>query len=173
MNRIVEERVSAEIDTLWQAALFLGGGSKGKAERILEDAIAAAADDYGGGHRIENVPDGFERFLVRRFFQNAPPLYLAPEFSTTDEPLDGVAPDVKALLREAGRIPCRPRAVLWLIMIRRRSYAEGALILGIDEAELRPLLEHREMLMAELIGRSSQKLENMIRRKRSSEETAS
>jgi len=172
MNRTVEERVGAEIDTLWQAALFLGGGSRSRAERLLCDSVVAATDEYGGMLHVEDRPDGLERFLVRRFFRDAPPLYLAPASRSTHEPVDGVAPDVEALLREAGRIPRRPRAAVWLIMIRRHSYAEGASILDIDEGELPPLLTHRDALVAHLIGRSGRKLADLLRRRASPEESA-
>jgi len=173
MERTLEERISAELDTLWQAALFLSGGGSDRAERLLQDMVSVVSDEYPGALQLDDGSDGLERFFVRRFFQDAPPFLLGSDRSSTRGSIGDMGSDVQALLGDAGRIPPRARAALWLVVIRRRSYADGSEILGIDRAELHALLEHRETLLASLVGRSTQRLTDIERRIRSSEESAS
>lgn len=144
MTRTIEDQVSLELDTLWQAALFLAGGEPRGAETLLVDTVAAASDSFLGATVVDGNADAVERFMVRRFFNETP--WLPPGRTRRPEP--DLPHDVDALLRSAGSIPPRSRAALWLVVIRRKPYREGAEILGVDGKELRGLLEHRERLVA-------------------------
>ncbi|MEX2471818.1 MAG: hypothetical protein WEA34_06545 [Gemmatimonadota bacterium] len=144
MTRTIEDQVSLELDTLWQAALFLAGGEPRGAESLLVDTVVAASEDYLRVAMMDGASDAVERLMLRRFFDHTPWL---PQGRALRGSRD-VPEDVDDLLRSAGSIPPRSRAALWLVVIRRKPYVEGADILGIDGEELRGLLEHRETLMA-------------------------
>ncbi|MEX2468071.1 MAG: hypothetical protein WD995_14260 [Gemmatimonadota bacterium] len=162
MTWTLEEQISAELDTLWQAALFLAGGRREEAEWLLEDTVSAASDDLVVTLQVADGTDKLERFMVRRFFQGAVRMSLAPGTVTHDDSAEAPEAEVAALLRDAGRVPDRPRAALWLIVIRRRSYDEGASILGIERDELRDLLEYREVLMADVIRNAADIVTEML-----------
>lgn len=155
MSWTLEEQVGAELDTLWQAALFLEGGRETRAEALLSRAVAAAADDVLGVDMDSGHADLVERFMVRRFFEDAGTSWAPgsdPDRRSASAP-SGL--NVATLLREAGEVPEGPRAALWLVLVRRRSYEESAAILGIERAELAKLLTYRELLLARLAGRAS------------------
>lgn len=144
MTRTIEDQVSLELDTLWQAALFLAGGEPRGAESLLVDTVDAASDSYLGATVVNGDEDAVERFMVRRFFEGSPWLPRGRRRRSARN----LSADVEALLRSAGRLPPRSRAALWLVVIRRKPYRDGADILGIDPAELRGLLEYRDALVA-------------------------
>lgn len=156
MTNTLEEQISAELDALWQAALFLAGGEWEEAEWLLGDTVTAASDDQLLMLHGDSGSDRLERFMVRRFFQGALRMSFAPRTAHRDGPPEKLEAEVAGLLRDAARVPARPRAALWLVVIRRRSYEEGASILGIDRNELRDLLEYREVLMTDVLRRSAE-----------------
>ena len=99
--------------------------------------------------------DVFERILVRRFFRESPSL---PEGGSTGSAVAGItseALDLDVLLEEAGRMPQRVRAVLWLVLIRRRPFDVTASVLGIERARLKDLLRYRDTLMARVLTRTA------------------
>jgi hypothetical protein len=144
MTRTIEDQVSLELDTLWQAALFLAGGEPRGAQSLLVDTVEAASDYHVGAAAMDGADDAVERFMVRRFFDRTPWL---PRGGAR-RPVRCFPDDVEALLRSAGSLPPRSRAALWLVVIRRKPYRDGAEILGVDREELRRLLEHRDALVA-------------------------
>lgn len=173
MTRTLEEQISAELDTLWQAALFLAGGRREEAEWLLEDTVTAASDDRFATLQVGDGPDRLERFMVRRFFQGPARLSPVPGTAGRDGPVEQLDADVETLFSDAGRVPDRPRAALWLVVIRRRSYDDGASILGIDRDELRDLLEYREVLVADVVRQSAETIAEILGPGASSQESAS
>jgi hypothetical protein len=162
MTNTLEEQISAELDTLWQAALFLSGGDQEEAEWLLGDSVTAASDDQLLGLHGDNGSDRLERFMVRRFFQGVKPMAFAPGTPRRGDPAEKLEADVAGLLRDAARVPDRARAALWLVVIRRRSYEEGASILCIDRDELRDLIEYREVLMTDMMRRSAENASKIL-----------
>jgi len=151
----LEEQISAEFDTLWQAAVFLTGGRESEAEQLVLETVVAACDDHSGAFEGLSGSDRLERFMLRRFFEQ--PLHQGPiplVVSGTPRILEGDI-DVEALLQGAGSVPATSRAALWLVVVRRRSYEDGAGILGIDRDQLRELLQYRDVLMVHAVRRSA------------------
>lgn len=157
MTRALEEQLGTELDALWQAALFLSGGDDRRAEAMLVDTVSSASDDYSGALEWDAAPDLLEQYLVRRFFQSSPPLGARP-VPGGERDLPAARLDVDTLLEDAGAIPPRPRAALWLVIVRRKSYAEAAEILDIEGEALQRLLQYRDAFMAQTFGRSARRL---------------
>ena len=155
MPRTMDEQLLRELDTLWQMALFLEGGDKARAEAFLARSVAAAIAEHGDPSALLEDDDVFERILVRRFLRESPPV---PEGQPTGPAVAGVASeglDLDILLEEAGRVPRRARAVLWLVLIRRRSPHFAAAVLGMEGARLDDLLRYRDTLMARILTRTA------------------
>ncbi|MDZ7779006.1 MAG: hypothetical protein U5R14_03580 [Gemmatimonadota bacterium] len=152
MSRTLEEQISSELDTLWQAALFLTGGVEQRAEPLLLHVITLVSHEDPGALEREDGTDVLERFMLRQFFDQPLRGGDSPPRSTSS--CEGVDPDVAELLNDAGAVPDRARPALWLVLVRRRSYEEAAEVLGIEGDTLRELLGYRDVLMARVAARS-------------------
>lgn len=151
-------------------------GSRRRAEARVIAAVERAADQYFDG--IADEPGVWlEDTLVRSFLDEDQPHDHETGSDAVAEPsrravvarrfvsrLPGRSPSqavpparfFTGLTRErvyeaAGALPSAPRAAIWLVQFRRRSYAAAAETLGVGEDELRRLLRYREAFLAELV----------------------
>ena len=161
MSRTFEELVGRELDALYRGALFLSGGDTDEAERLVADAVTLAFREHAAEIDAEQTRRWLDARLVRSFldrcgrgargaFQEAGAMDGRPphdDHFASLEPTD--------LFDAARSIPPRPRAALWLVLFRRRTYGEAARALRTDPGEMPVLLGHRDVLMRELMSRSS------------------
>jgi len=156
MSRTFEELTSEELDALYQGALFLAGGNTRGAESLLVESVTLAFREHAFEVEIASFERWLETRLVRSFLKHL-----------SDGPGD-VSPAVvrrmglgqasfgntgsAQLFRAAGAIPAWPRVALWLVLLRRWSYEETAVALGVEKAVLVDLLRYRDVLMKEMIG---------------------
>jgi DNA-directed RNA polymerase specialized sigma24 family protein len=153
-----EERISEDLDALYSGAAFLSGSQGGGAQRLLVDAVSRASSEY----RLDGDAGAFtpwmEGILVRTLLASEA---LAggkevkkrrrPSADRTVGPheLDDIG--WADMVRAAARIPIRPRAALWLVLLRRWRYSEAAATIGVDLGALRELLGHRDGFFQEVI----------------------
>ena len=136
MSRTFEERASAGLDALYQGALFLSGGHPDEAEELLVAAVSRAFRERQAGAGAEP----FERHLEGTLAVVA--LQAGGRSVTGAHAREGVHP----LHAAAATMPMRARAALWLVLLRRWSYADAALEIGVERDRLRDLLAWRERL---------------------------
>ena len=156
MSRTFEDITSGELDALYQGALFLSGGDIGGAERLLVDAVTLAFRE----HAAEAEPDATRRWLEARLVRAFLRLERAGPTPLVDEPAGRPRVDPAVfesfaaddLFRAARRLPAWPRAILWLVLFRRWSYADAARVLDVDIDVVQDLLGYRDVLMREMIG---------------------
>lgn len=157
MTRTFEELAGGELDALYQGALFLAAGRRGVAEELLVDAVSVAFRDHAWENAIEDMERWLEGRLVRSFVRRAavgpPP---APVRGRS-RPTTMVANTMTAqgLFHAARIVPARPRAAIWLVLLRRWSYRDAAEALGVTRQQLRELLRYRDAWMSEVM-RSAQ-----------------
>lgn len=155
MGRTFEELATTEVDALYQGALFLCGGDPGAAEKLVVETVTLAFRDYAGEAETADVQRWFEERLVRSFLRTAREDGSggsAPNPATTGispSAFDALAPE--ALFAAAGRLPDRPRATLWLVLLKRWSYDDAAEVLGTGPKEIARHLAWRDALMHALV----------------------
>ncbi len=136
MPQTFEELVGRELDLLYRGALFLTGGGEAAAEDLLVDTLRGAFHTYRSAHVAEGDS---QRWLEGCLAQKA--LIL----------LKGAGPPgttVSKLYDAAADMPIGPRVAIWLVLMRRWSYAAAADRLQVDREGLRELLKHRQRLVA-------------------------
>jgi DNA-directed RNA polymerase specialized sigma24 family protein len=157
MARTFEELAGSELDALYQGALFLSGGDRSGAERLLVEAVTLAFRERVADTEIVDARRWLEARLARAFLravQEGPktlPADTVRRISLDSDTFDLL--DADALYDAAASLPPGPRVALWLVLLRRWSYADAARILGVDEEELRVLLGYRDVLLREMLGR--------------------
>lgn len=159
MEQTFEEIVSRELGRLFSAALFMCGGNIARAQNGIVDALGRAASEYPPF--LEDVPEWLEERVVLFCLESAAQERL-PHASTprgfpggmTEAALRPVEPE--RFYAAASRLPPAARAVVWLVMFRRRAYGDVAALLGISRDELLQLLESRDAFLSELL-RSEQR----------------
>lgn len=142
MARTFEEVAGAELDGLWAGALFLLAGDEDRARRLVETTLVRAAavfvcrarDEAPGAWLMDRM---VRAFLAEDAVDGGSPPY--PERGR-DRGLDS-SPPPDPLHQAAGVTPPPARAALWLVLFRRRSYADAQDVLGVERAELATLLE--------------------------------
>lgn len=156
MARTFEEIATPELDALYQGAMFLSGGEAAGAEYLVVEAVTLAFKEHATDDRVEDVQRWFEARLARSFLR-------AVHEGATEAPppavvIQGVAPTAfmdlgsQDLFLAAATIPAHPRAALWLVLLRRWSYADAARVIGVDESDMPDLLAWRDALMRELVS---------------------
>ena len=156
MARTFEEIAGGELDALYQGALFLSGGNTLGAEQLLVDAVTLAFTE----HASEVDPDAIQRRLevrlVRSYLRHLRegPTQLPPTTAARVAMDPGTFDGLGShdLHTAAAKIPAWPRAALWLVLLRRWSYAEAAAAMGVDDSTLEGLLAYRDVLLHEIIG---------------------
>lgn len=143
------------MDALYQGAMFLSGGNPGGAEHLLIEAVTLAFTEHPDQDRGD-TERWFEARLVRSFLRYVKEGPLQLPASTVDrlalEPGTFDALGADELFLAAAQIPPWPRAALWLVLLRRWSYADAAAALELDVVEMEPLLGYRDVLMRAVLG---------------------
>ncbi len=147
MPEAYEDRVGRELDDLFQGALFLTAGDGADAERLLVETVANAFGEW--------TPEGsdsarwLEGRLARRFFGGT----LAPAPIAVDLADIGPVPSLDStdFFRAAGSVPAWARAGLWLVLLKRWSYADASVALGVRAEVLRRMLDYRHVLVREML----------------------
>ncbi|MDT8368868.1 MAG: hypothetical protein RQ745_06645 [Longimicrobiales bacterium] len=153
MQKAIEELITDELDTLYRGALFLCGGDGTRAEDLLQRTAAAAYRSGVGGGGSDD-PHPLERLMVQQFVRDAGrPAPMGPstpvERPAQPASFGTMTPD--RLHRAAARLPALARAALWLILLRRWSYADAARALGMDRDGLLTTLLWRDAFVAALV----------------------
>ena len=161
MARTFEELAGSEMDALYQGALFLSGGDRDDAEKLVVDAVMLAFDEHAADIGPQQTRRWFEARLVRSFLEH----FVLGRETLEPRPDQGRRPSLDAdtfdsleatdLFQAAGTIPPGPRAALWLVLLRRWSYEAAARVLRVEPEQLPLLLGHRDVLMRELMRRST------------------
>ncbi len=152
MSKTFEEMASRELDSLYQGALFLSGGDVRFAERLLVDTMTNSFREHGRGAVEESIAIWMEAQLVRQFLNAADagprPLRRGVETALSDA-FEGLEADT--LFTAAASLPFWPRAAVWLVLLRRWSYADAGDALDVDRDVLDDLLRYRDVLMTEVL----------------------
>ncbi len=155
MPGTMDEQLLSELDTLWQMALFLEGGDEAGAEALLAGLLGDVVREMDGRQEPAMADDLFERALLRRFFEEAPPVSTIQGDGSMVARVVGDGLSLQSLLDEVDRLPKRARAALWLVLVRRRSSDAAGVILDIDESHLRELLRYRDTFMTRVLTRTA------------------
>ena len=155
MARTFEEVAGRELDSLYQGALFLSGGRPWVAEKMLVDAMTTSFREQG-----KDMPDGaVERWLEGRLVQQfligvelGPLPVRAVGEGSVRGPFDGL--EAETLFAAAGALPPWARAAVWLVLLRRWTYAEACEALAVNLEVLEDLLRYRHQLMTEILRSS-------------------
>jgi len=156
-----EEKLGSRLDGLYAGALFLVGGDELAAQALLVDAVREAFRAFRRERPDEGTEEWFDAQLVGAFRRSVGTAWEVGRVSVPAEvdpaeaaSTDASPPDFSALARAAARIPPRPRGAVWLVVLRRWSYAETARLLGLDPDELPELLAYRRLLAVPAAGGS-------------------
>jgi DNA-directed RNA polymerase specialized sigma24 family protein len=156
MVQTFEELAGSELDALYQGALFLSGGDRRGAERLLVEAVTLAFQEHVPDSDIGDARRWLEARLARAFLRavREGPKVLPAETVRRIQLDPGTFDllDSDALFDAAAHLPPGPRAALWLVLLRRWGYSEAAEVLGIDEETMRVFLGYRDVLMREMLG---------------------
>lgn len=153
-----EERISEDLDALYSGAAFLSGSQGEGAQKLLVDAVSRASAEF----RDDGDPGAFTPWMEGILVQT---LLASDRGKVVQRSVRGsVSPTVTShalnrigwgdMVRAAASIPARPRAALWLTLLRRWRYSDTAETLGIDITALRDLLDHRAAFLKEVVGGS-------------------
>ena len=155
MSRTFEEMASRELDSLYQGALFLSGGEPWMAEKLLVESMTSSFRGHGKVMSEGAVEHWLEGQLAKQFLLG---VELRPsQIGGTREggvsgAFDGLEADT--LYAAAAALPPWPRAAVWLVLLRRWSYAEARVALAVDLDVLGDLLRYRDQLMTEILRAS-------------------
>lgn len=156
MENEFEELIERGLGQLYSAALFMSGGVEPRAEDRVVEALAEAASHWltpseaGGLSWLEErvVLLCVERERQGRASRSGP---AAASVGALDPAaLPNVSRD--RFYRAAAELPPPARAAVWLVMFRRRPYADVAALLNISRDELRDMLTYRETLISVLLS---------------------
>lgn len=169
MPETFEERLTPRLDGLYAGALFLAGGDEPAAEGLLVEAVRQAFRVFRRARPAGDPDAWFDARLVDAFRRTsgdtpdpAGPATLEERRGVGDFDRRAVAASTRSGVGRAGRvgeevdwsavadaaagIPPLPRAAVWLVVLRRWSYAEVARVLEIDPTDLPDLLSYRGLL---------------------------
>lgn len=148
-----EEKLGSRLDGLYAGALFLAGGDEFAAEGLLVDAVRRGFRVFRRRRPDEGADLWFDGQLVRAFRRSAGNAWGRSDVPAPAEvhpvrtaPGHGRAIDFATIARAAAKIPPLPRGAVWLVVLRRWSYAEAARLLDLDPVELPALLAYRRLL---------------------------
>jgi len=158
MTRTFEEAAGAELDALYQGALFLAGGKANSAERLLVEAVSLAFRERVDDTDPRAVQRLLEARLVRSFLRNVE----SERHQLSERTAPRMMPDANTLeslgsgelFSAAAAVPAWPRAALWLVLLRRWSYGDAASAMGVDERSMEDLLSYRDVLLTEMLSSS-------------------
>jgi hypothetical protein len=139
MPQAFEELAGRKIDDLFSGSLLLSGGHEDAAEELLVWTVRRAFHAFARGDSDGEVERWLEARLARDFLEI---------FGRLGWDGDRIG---SALFRAMDRIPPRARVALWLLLLRRWSYADVEDLLGGERGELEALLSHRASL-SEVVG---------------------
>jgi DNA-directed RNA polymerase specialized sigma24 family protein len=155
MSRTFEEMAGRELDSLYQGALFLSGGAPWVAEKLLVDTLTTSFREHGRDLPDDSVERWLEGRLVQQFLAGVElgpfPVRTANEGGVPG-PFDELEADT--LFTAAGALPPWARAAVWLVLLRRWSYAKACGALEVDLVVLDDLLRYRDQLMTEILRSS-------------------
>ena len=157
MSKTFEQLATREIDGLYQGALFLTAGDVTKAEQLLIDTLGRSFHRFQASDTVEDIRRWLEGRLISTFVEHRVRTEEpAPRRSRSlgeagaraaFESLDG-----KGLHLAAATVPWGARAALWLVLLRRWSYADASAAMGVSAEVLGNLLEYRHTLMGAILG---------------------
>lgn len=158
MSHTFEELATRELDGLYNGALFLSAGDAEGAEDLLLDALSRSFHQFRSRNGADEIGRWLEGKLVATFVArhdgSETAAGLRPERierpSVTAEVFDAL--DGRGLTLAAASVPWTARAALWLVLLRRWSYADAAQVMGIDREILKDLLRYRDTLMSAILG---------------------
>lgn len=155
MGRTFEELAAQELDALYQGALFLSGGNARGAEALLIESVTLAYEEHPYQQEIESVQRWLEARLVRSFLKHAGegPEPLIIDSEERGGLAEGTFESLGAaqLFNAARAVPPWPRAALWLVLLRRWSYGDVAVAMGLPPEVVPELLRYRNVLVKEII----------------------
>lgn len=156
MSRTFEELAGTELDSLYQGALFLSGGNAHGAEGLLVNTVTLAFKEHERDAGPDEIRRWLEARLVRSFLRHLRegPLVLYDHTArrVALDPVTFESLGLAELFSAAAVLPPRPRAALWLVLLRRWSYGAAASIMDVDVAELEKLLGYRDVLLREIMA---------------------
>jgi DNA-directed RNA polymerase specialized sigma24 family protein len=163
MSQSFEELAGSQLDSLYQAALFLTGGDANETERLLVETLTHAFGEFSS-HEQAGIEDG-TRWLEVRLIQTfigpdeEEPLPQLPDSTERPELGEMTLPPLESdvLFTAAASIPRLARAALWLVLLRRRSYGDAMEVMAIDSRSLASLLAYRDLLLRETLLRSKKR----------------
>lgn len=156
MPRTFEEMASRELDSLYQGALFLTGGDPLLAETLLVNTLTGSFAAYGRQRSREAAERWLEGRLVQQFLSQRKPDAVRTgqrHRRSLRRAFDEL--DADTLFSAAEALPSWPRAAIWLVLLRRWSYAEACTAMGVEREVLEDLLRFRDVLMTEILRMSS------------------
>jgi DNA-directed RNA polymerase specialized sigma24 family protein len=151
MTHTFEELAATELDALYQGALFLRAGDPGEAELLLIEAVAQAFKKRAMQPASASMQRWLERCLVQALLRQESDSVGTPSPATSsaghrEAPSVGdVSPG--QLYAAAEPIPPLARAALWLVILRRWTYADATDAVGVETHDIHLLLSHRETLL--------------------------
>lgn len=156
MPRTFEELAGEELDALYQGALFLSGGSEPRAERLLIDTITLAFEEHAGERDVTTVQRWLEAGLVRSFLKSVSGFSVSPVGGlgrrATLDPATFEDIGSEELFTAAASLPVWPRAALWLVLLRRWTYADAAAVMEVDPSVIPSLLAYRDVLIRSMLA---------------------
>ena len=155
MSRTFEEMASRELDSLYQGALFLSGGEPRVAERLLVDTMTSSFREHARGSAGDSIQPWLEARLVQQFLggvDQGPAPLRRPGDRSLHVAFEELGADT--LFAAAASLPFWPRAAVWLVLLRRWSYADACDALNVDRDVLDDLLRYRDVLMTEVLRAS-------------------
>lgn len=151
-----EELATAEVDHLYQGALFLSGGDEEAAEGLLLWTLTRSFHAYRSADEVIDATRWLEGRLVDEFLSASNAAGLDADEAWPESPerqmRQGGEIDSRALAVAAARVPFRARAALWLVVLRRWKYQDAAHTLGVSGEEVKNLLRYRDALVGAALG---------------------
>jgi DNA-directed RNA polymerase specialized sigma24 family protein len=157
MHRTFEELASQEIDRLYQGALFLRAGEEQAAEELLLSTLTASFHVFRTVADDADPAQWLEGRMVQAYLAAIPGPDMKDAFSEAAQTpasfsMRGVDVDPLVLCKAASSVPPRARAALWLVLLRRWSYADASQVLDADPQDLRSLLGYRHSLLTAVMS---------------------
>lgn len=134
MEHAFEEIVARGLDDLYQGALHLTSGDRERADDLVVETVSAAARSYRR-ERPEDAESLLEEHLVRTFLEGEGAGGKRRWKHGEDERPDP-AEGAEEVLASLAALDPRVRSVIWLVVVRRRSYRDVARVLGVDRTQV-------------------------------------